>query len=307
MNTLRCFNKKLLVAATASVVLGMGMVGNASAGAYALAYDDVRNFLITGIPGFNSVATTSNTAALHIPPGGPGLPGEEAHTDPLDALQSYTTGTMAAQPQRPPENTFAPLGMAPLGYDRSDAWIINPDVLTPPGGRAINIAEGWIPDPVAATITSTAFANNLLSGQFTLGQSTDIVIAFEADAYMNTVLLPSSLPGSFALAGLDFNITISDLVGNVIHEYVPGDLNHGISSLVAGQVSEWDPTGDGIGGAYNSYNDAFTLAAGTYNIDIRMGERESIKQVPEPGTVFLLGGGLAGLAVAARRRTAAKA
>lgn len=31
MNTLRCFNKKALVAATASVVLGMGMAGNANA------------------------------------------------------------------------------------------------------------------------------------------------------------------------------------------------------------------------------------------------------------------------------------
>lgn len=65
MNTLRCFNKKMLVAATAAVVWGLGVTGNASASAYALASLDIKNGKIVGLPAFTAGANTTASSATH--------------------------------------------------------------------------------------------------------------------------------------------------------------------------------------------------------------------------------------------------
>lgn len=289
MNALRCFNKKMLVAATASVVLGMGMAGQAQASAYAFSSNDITNFRITGIQSFDAVATTSDSRASHstIPPI------SVTDSDPTNALQSFV-----GNPPAPGQNNFLQWNNTSNSYGRGDAEISNADVLQGTGAAA-NVAESYLSHGMGP-MTATGGGDNFLSGRFTLQADTALGISFTADPHMHVTLTEGKAPTDFALAGLDFVVTISDLTGTVMDEWVDTNLNHAISALVAGDSFEWHPAGN------YSWTSAILPGNASYNIDIRMGERVSTS-VPEPGTMFLLGGGLAGLAFATRRRTAAKA
>ncbi len=229
MNTLRCFNKKMLVAATASVVLGMGMAGQAQA-THIFYQDTVTAWFNTGgvmdadgdsfwklteyggrvVDGINTDIDTARVTIAELEIGG-----QDIYTITLD---------------------FTPLPNGGLGPNEQSFWDYTAQILPPSTEQFVNASL----DSDVPAQTPDVTVNKEITDGFPLVTLTSISGLPDG---------PKSISGQF----------IS------VHE-----------TFVAGQ---------------NGY-----LAATT-----------DTYVVPEPGTVFLLGGGLAGLAFAARRRAAIKA
>lgn len=314
MNTLRSFTKKTLVAATASVVMGLGVAGNASAASYAIAYDNIWNWNInSGFPGFNNVLYTS-----------------EAHAD-LNSTVISDSRSGSTTPQNVPiqflgqgtgDNAFTPIGRASPNYGLGDAVIWNPT-------NATNIGESY----VTGLGTGSGGGLNTLNGTFTLLNPTTLTFSFNAHPYIEVEATGNTLL-DFARADINFNISLVDAQGNIVFAWSPdgaaGGITGGVENLDPFDLSVdrfansvvhgplvYDPTGLGIGavGIINPICNVnactfsattFQFGPGNYSLAVSMEENVNTS-VPEPATLLLLGGGLMGMAFATRRRTAAKA
>ena len=169
MNALRCFNKKMLVAATASVVLGMGMVGNAGAApfSYAAAYNDIFNWSVGGLPTLTAPLYTSEShaelnAALITD-------SQFGVTTPVNAaVQNLGTASGA-------DNSFHILNL--IGrtgyYGMGDAVIFT-------GDHAANVGEVY----VVGSGEGGGGGNNSMNGTFTLTAPTTLTFNFDALPYV---------------------------------------------------------------------------------------------------------------------------
>lgn len=314
--------KSKLLPVAASLALGVGLVGNAQAGAYALSYDNIFNGTITpdqsgNITFLTPIPTSAANATLDgtgVSTGGAGV---------LDAPVANAPGSAPLQI----EDAFVPLG--PVGrYANGDAQIVSQQ--TGPGTKiqAVNIAEGHLPDDG----NTQSGASNSSATQFNIDVNVMapggvITFDFLADPYMKVFLNANAAPGSLAQAVLSQSVTITDSVGGVVFNWAPNgvladgifggtevlddaSLNLSLSQLDPG-MQVYDPTLDAsFGGGtpavsmrYNAFTDP--LAEGSYRLTIAADERESlikrVVNVPEPGTLLLIGIALVGLPFSMRR------
>lgn len=319
---------KLLPAAAALTMLCAA--GSAQAGAYGYSYNNIFGLQIAAATGsitaLNSTTISRATATLNgvsVINGGPGL-----LDSPRAAVGAVTKG----------ENNFTQQG--PSGnYSRGDAQIVSTQFPSfPPGStstQAVNVAEAHLDGPAGTADASgrngstTGFSVNFVVGSPTATLSFD----FFSSPFMQVFLQSTVGQLSTATANLVMTISITDSTGATVFNWTPdgvvgsgifggtenadaANLNTGLATnfLTRGNLFTYDPTGCGTpggtgvgtacGGNFNAISNA--LSAGNYTLTLNAVESvDLVKQAPEPGTLALLGLGLAGLGYASRRKIAA--
>ncbi|MFM9435601.1 hypothetical protein ACFDR9_002671 [Janthinobacterium sp. CG_23.3] len=322
---MKLFKLKLIPVAAALVL--MSAAGSASAGAYGYSYDNIFGLTVTNPTGVVSVAGTTNisraTATLNgtsVITGGSGM---------LDAPQAAVGAVALGQ------NNFQQQG--PVGtYSRGDAQIVSTQFPPfPPGAtstQAVNVAEAHLDFAGTADASGRNGSTTGFSVNFVVGSPTATLrFNFQADPFMQVFLQTLAGPGSSAAANLVATFTITDAAGAIIFVWAPdgvvgsgitggvetadaASLNTNLSTnfLTRGSLFTYNPTGcpvpvapgtgTGCGGAYTALTNA--LGAGNYTLTLNaVNSVDLVKTaVPEPGTLALLGLGLAGLCVSKRRK-----
>lgn len=219
-------------------------------------------------------------------------------------------------------------GVAPditPSMSRGDA-LLTGTLLGGVGANASTVAEGWVTG--TDTASSTGQTNNFTVFNFSLPTAVDVRFDFSADVNLFSSLFNSTaLLGQTASAGISFVIEVTNLgTGATAFRWAPNGLTGGIeggneladpfslnqsrTALLTPQTLTFDSddAGDNPGGSEFFSAVATGLTPGTnYSLTIEQistVELESVvTQIPEPGTLGLLGGSLAALgAVGIRRR-----
>lgn len=321
-------SKLKFVPAIAALAL-MGAAGGAKADAYAYSYDNIFGLTISNTGTVVPAGTTDlsrSTATLN---------GVNVITGGIGFLDSPQAAVGAVTQ---PENTFSQQGMGPASYSRGDAQIVSTQFPPFPAGststQAVNAAESFVTPTGSAdasgrngSTTGFSVIFDVLSPTATLG------FDFSADPYMQVFLDALAGPGSSSTANLVVTFSITNAAGVTVFNWAPdGLLGSGIAggtetadaaslninlstnTLTAGTLFTYDPTGCGapvgtaIGTGCGGLFSATTadLVAGNYTLTLNAVESTDLTvtaaAVPEPGTLALLGLGMAGLCLTSRRK-----
>lgn len=325
--------KKTLLAL--AMLGSFGAATNAQAYAYAVAYDQVTNLVISNngsIAGSASVNNSTATACLPngtcITTGGAGIlnaaPAQIGVMVPAYVPDSYITPTTH-------EANATSFSLADASIDT---------LQTTPGTfiSARGMAEGKLVETNSANANAGNSSVSLITSTFVVGAGGgQITFSFDAAPYLRAFLSPGTIPVSLAqaLVAVNFNIVGSasnanpasrGLVFNWAPDGVGGgvggtaitgglefadafSLNTSISALPgAANPPDYNPLSCPVGSIATGCFRATTnvLLAGTYTLNLGMEERNNLllTQIPEPGSLLLLGVGLAALGGITRRRAA---
>jgi hypothetical protein len=333
---------KFKMAALASAVLMCAAAGSAHAGSYAVAYLNIQDFTINQAPvgsiAFGQ-SVDSSTASAILNGIGAGPNGGTGVSDAQIAVRGTTAPPVSNNSQFGGGLTITPIGrVGQTDYSYADALIThNPVALNV--FSAQTIAESHLANPGTASALAENKSSTGFTTTLDAAAGSTIDFAFSADPRISLFLQTSAAGiGSFATGSISAKLTITCTntggCGSTAGGVAINDGDVVFSWSPNGVVNDADITGkvggdeqdDGenlqVGRSLNGppggaldYSLASTLSlfhavtnplgAGTYTLQLDMNSSDGVIKaavVPEPGTVALLGLGLAGLAMTSRRR-----
>lgn len=305
--------------------------GQAQAGAYGLAVNELNNFRITTSAGALSlVGANRNASDSAFFEGGAAVNPRAVNTGPAanaDVLQVCSGGGCTGLPQ----NSYAPSASSTLEFARGDAHAFG-NMLTATGSTVQAVSEAQRNTVGAASST----AGDTLTGSvnLTLSSAGFITFSFMGRRDLRTSVTETGDKSNVSIMDI-FNISCNNAspVGcllratadGVIFQFAPdGDGSNGSDingNHTAGSLDPFslnmtagtnDPASSRAftdGFAQFSLTSNFALPAGSYTLNFSKSTRTDIVvidplAIPEPATLFLLGAGLAALAFTRRRQSA---
>ena len=303
--------------------------GQAQAGAYGLAVNELNNFRITTSAGALSLAGANRNASdSAFFEGGVAVNPRAVNTGPAanaDVLQVCSGSGCSGLPQ----NNYAPSPSSTLEFARGDAHAFG-NMLTAAGSTVSAVAEAQRNTVGAATAT----AGDTLTGSInlTLSSAGFITFSFMGRRDLRTNVTTMGDKSNVSIMDI-FNISCNAAspagclshanADGVIFQFAPdGDAsngsdvngNHAVGSLDPFSLNMTAGTNDPATGrtftngfAMFSLTSNFALPAGSYTLNFSKSTRTDIvvidpPAVPVPATLLLLGAGLAALAFSRRRQ-----
>lgn len=303
--------------------------GQAQAGAYGLAVNELNNFRITTSAGALSlVGANRNASDNAFFEGGAAVNPRAVNTGPAanaDVLQVCSGGGCSGLPQ----NSYAPSASSTLEFARGDAHAFG-NMLTATGSTVQAVSEAQRNTVGGASST----AGDTLTGSvnLTLSSAGFITFSFMGRRDLRTSVTEMGDKSNVSIMDI-FNISCNSAspVGclsratadGVIFQFAPdgdgsngSDINgnHTVGSLDPFSLNMTAGTNDPAssraftnGFAQFSLTSNFALPAGSYTLNFSKSTRTDIVvidplAIPEPATLFLLGAGLAALAFTRRRQ-----
>ena len=303
--------------------------GQAQAGAYGLAVNELNNFRITTSAGALSLAGANRNASdSAFFEGGVAVNPRAVNTGPAanaDVLQVCSGSGCSGLPQ----NNYAPSPSSTLEFARGDAHAFG-NMLTAAGSTVSAVAEAQRNTVGAATAT----AGDTLTGSInlTLSSAGFITFSFMGRRDLRTNVTTMGDKSNVSIMDI-FNISCNAAspagclshanADGVIFQFAPdGDAsngsdvngNHAVGSLDPFSLNMTAGTNDPATGrtftngfAMFSLTSNFALPAGSYTLNFSKSTRTDIvvidpPAVPVPATLLLLGAGLAALAFTRRRQ-----
>ena len=335
---------KVKLATAVGLAISLGMAGQASASVYAGSRLLIQDLSIvstnTGPGGGQDPGSDissfefriENTARLNNIPdpsastgnncGGTFLSNDCGAATALDADPANAPGGAPVRSN----NDFSFFGTSANQYSNSDSVIFDAELTGDPTTRTAQISESELQNGTSAGASAEVGSSTGLIFAFTtVGDTTDLIITFEADPALGVAINQLNFLNGNARAGVEFNIALTeddtgdqvtwspegtadnncgvddglDSAGVTCAELADGeDLNRNLSVSSNGASNQFSP-----GAIWSDFGiEIAGLGAGDWTLALTAFTNTAMRQqqVPLPGTLLLLGAGL--VAVSARRK-----
>lgn len=333
---------KVKLATAVGLAISLGMAGQASASVYAGSRLLIQDLSIIssntgpggGQPPGSDISSfefrIENTARLNNIPDpsastGNNCGGTFAANDCglVTALDADPANAPAGAPVRS-NNDFSFFGTSANQYSNADSVIFDAELTGDPTTRTSQISESELQTGTSAGASAEVGSSTGLIFAFqTEGDTTDLVITFEADPALGVAINQLDFLNGNARAGVEFNVALTqDSSGDQVNWSPDGTAtnNCGVDAGLAGvSCTELDDDEDlnrnlsvSSNGASNTFSpgaiwedfgiEIAGLGAGNWTLALTAFTNTAMRQtqVPLPGTLLLLGAGL--VAVSARRK-----
>lgn len=304
--------KKTLLASAAAAVMGLGMLPAAHADTFASAILRINNLRLLHTPGGESfrvsdfsMLTGTNDARVSAILNSTQVQDQTSvnilSPTPPDLLQQ------CAGPCPTGQNNPLPIAIPGTNFGHADELLTGSSIASnggpAPGANALTRADaGTISSPNDANGSSNVGTSTTF--RFSVTDPGFMTVEFDAIPFLQAFVSAGAAQDSNANASLHWNINILDLTtGSTLLSQSPSEINQSRSATDGAPANVfYNP---GLGTFSYSFTTTSTLVI-DHDYQLTIGhetEANALQQeVPEPGTLAVLGAGLMGMSLVIRRR-----